>query len=583
MSYDLGVSTHYLFFLLILVSFHVWGKDTHLCSTVKVHGKKIKFTKTEKQLVCGDSSSHAYKKIPDYEASFMMTGFLQSRGFLEPRYETRDGVLHVYTGKTSVIKRFKIISENNKLAKVVKKELNRLFRKKLLSTDILNSVEADALALVRQRGYPCAKVKAEVDISKKEIQISLNESNYFNFGEVTKEHIPGLREGALSRYYPFQANEMFNADLLSLTEKRMRREGVVPGTYFVESCEDNNTKFSLSQNFIDGPPRTIRFGAGVSTEQGPMVRVKWKHARYNSMASQLSANLQASFKVQTISVTADSFIWHHEPRRSILSTAAITRENQVDYEQLTYSLDSRVKWSRDSEGFSKIYTLGPTYEGGTYKQDQNIDTKSFASGTVKGSAEWMTHTYELYDFHPQEGSQFGLYTDYRDPSWGFSDRMLKLDSTALHLERLGNWGRGTIIGGARLNAGTTWITDTATLNGLPPTVKYYGGGSDDVRGFTLKSLPQNNGVGAFTKLGLKLELRRTYLVIKSLEGFVFYDAAKFGAKSWSFDQELYYSPGFGFRWLSPIGMVQSFIARAYRTAPYEDQGNLFFIGIGGVF
>lgn len=575
--------THYLLFLFILLSSSVWGTTTRLCSTVKVHGKKIKFTKTEKQLVCGDSKSHAYQKIPDYEASFIMTGFLQSRGFLEPRFETKGEVLHVHTGKTSVIKRFKIISGNKKLAKVVKKELNRLFRKKLLSTDILNSVEADALALVRQRGYPCAKVKAEVDISKKEIQIALNESHYFNFGEVDKEHVPGLREGALDRYYPFKPNEMFNADLLSLTEKRMRREGVVPGTYFVESCEDNNTKFSLSQSFIDGPPRTVRFGVGASTEQGPMARVKWKHARYNSMASQLSANLQASLKVQSISITADSFIWHHEPRRSILSTADITRENQVDYEEVTYTLDSRVKWSRDSEGYSKIYTLGPTYEGGTYKQDANQDTKSFGSATLKGSAVWMAHNYELYDFHPQEGSLFGYYFDYRNPTFGFPDSLLKLDTTMLRLERLGNWGRGTLIGGLRLNAGTTWITNSASLTGLPPAVKYYGGGSDDVRGYTLKSIPENNGLGALTKVGLKLELRRTYVVIKSLEGFAFMDAARFGAQSWELDQAVYYSPGVGFRWLSPIGMVQSFIARAYRTDPYKDQGNLFFIGIGGVF
>lgn len=579
----LVVSKHYLFFLLIFLSLPAFGVTTKLCSTVIVHGKKIKFTSTEKQLVCGDSKSHAYKKIPDYEASFIMTGFLQSRGFLEPEFETKGDVLHVQTGKTSKIKRFKIISENRELAKVVKKELNRLFRKKLLSTDILNSVEADALALVRQRGYPCAKVKAQVDISRKEIHIELNEYNYFEFGEVKKEPIAGLRENALDRFYPFKANEMFNADLLSLTEKRMRREGVVPGTYFVESCEDNNTKFSLSQNFIDGPPRTVRFGAGASTEQGPMVRLRWKHSRYNSMASQLSANLQASLKVQSMSVTADSFIWHHEPRRSILSTADLTRENQVDYEQVTYTLDSRLKWSRDSEGFSKIYTLGPTYEGGTYNQDESNDTKSFASGTIKGSGVWMAHNYELYDFHPQEGGMYGFYFDFRDPSFGFSDQLLKLDSTLLRLERLGNWGRGTIIGGVRLNAGTTWITDSASLNGLPPAVKYYGGGSDDVRGYTLKSIPENNGLGAFTKVGIKLEMRRTYLFIKSLEGFAFFDAAGFGDQSWNLDQELYYSPGFGIRWLSPIGMVQSFIARAYRTDPFKDQGNLFFLGIGGVF
>jgi len=576
------VLKHYFFFILIIFSSVAFGKS-RLCSSIVMHGKKIKFTKTETQLVCGDKKSDAYKNIPDYEASFVMTGFLQSRGYLEPRFETKGDILHVHPGKTSEIKKFRVISDNTKLKWEIKRELNRLFRKKLLATDVLNSIEAEALALVRQRGYPCAKVKALVDISKKLVQVELNEAGYFEFGEVEKEKLPHLRENALDRYYPFKSNEMFNADLLSLTEKRMRREGVVPGTYFVESCEDENTKFSLAQNFITGPPRTIKFGVGVSTEQGPMVRVKWKNSRYNSMASQLTANAQASLRSQSLTLTADSFIWHHEPRRSILSVAELTRESQVDYEQLTYSVDSRVKWSRDSEGYSKVYTLGPAYEAGTYSSDEAQDTKSYASGALRGSAVWMSHKYELYDFHPQDGSLFGYYFDYRDPMVGFSDPLLKLDTTLLRLDRLSNWGRGTLIGGARINLGTSWISDTASLNGLPPAVKFFGGGSDDVRGFTLKSIPENNGLGALTKVSGKFELRRTYLFIQSLEGFAFIDAAKFGDKSWNLDDVLYYSPGFGIRWLSPIGMVQTFIARAYKTNPYTDQGNLYYVGIGGVF
>jgi len=161
-----------------------------LCSSIVMHGKEIKFTKTEKQLVCGDKKSEAYKNIPDYEASFVMTGFLQSRGYLQPRFETKENVLHVHPGKTFKIKKFRVISENSKLKREVKRELNRLFRKKLLATDVLNSVEAEALALVRQRGFPCAKVKTQVDISKELVQVELNEASYFEFGEVDKEKLP---------------------------------------------------------------------------------------------------------------------------------------------------------------------------------------------------------------------------------------------------------------------------------------------------------------------------------------------------------------------------------------------------------
>lgn len=578
----LNVLNLILTLFIIFISFQTMAAEK-LCSTVIVHGEDLDFSDTEKQLVCGDKKSEAWKNIPDYEASFIMTGFLQSRGYLEPKYETIDNVLHVRPGKISKVKRFDVITLNQKLKTEVKRELNRLYKKKVLSTSILNSIEAEALALVRQRGYPCAKVKSQVDISRQEVRVELNEANYFEFGPLEKEEVPGLRDNALDRFYPFKSNQMFNADLLTLTEKRMTRQEVVPGTYFVESCQDDNTKFNLSQNFINGPARTIRFGAGVSTEQGPMARIRWQNNRYKSMASQLSANLQASLRVQSLTLTADSFLWHHEPRRSLYTKAEIMRESQVDFEQVIYRLEPLVKWSRDSENYSKIYTLGPSYEGGTFRAEKTNTTKSFSTGILKGSAVWMAHKYELFDFHPQEGDLIGMNFDLRHPSFGFSDPLLKLESTYVKLDRLGNWGRGTIIGALRLNAGTTWVDDKVSLSSLPPTVKFYGGGSDDIRGFTLKTLPGSDGLGALTKLGAKFELRRTYLVKESIEGFTFLDVAKFGDQSWNVDRAFFYSPGIGLRWLSPIGMVQGFFARAFQADPYRDQGNLIFLGLGGVF
>jgi translocation and assembly module TamA len=572
-----------LYFILFtfLFSWSAFGKYK-LCSKVIIHGPKLKFTDTEKQLACGDKKVEEYKNIPDYEASFVMTGFLQSRGYLKPHFETINDVLHVHTGKESLVKKIRIVSGNQKLKNEVKHELKRLFKKKLLSTDILNSIEAEALGLVRQRGYPCAKVKAQVDVSKSEVVVELNESNFFEFGEVTKETLPGLRKNALDRFYPFRSNETFNADLLTLTERRMRRQEVVHGTYFVEACEDKNQKFSLSQNFIQGPEHTVRFGAGVSTEQGLMVRLRWQNNRYKSMASQHSANLQASFKAQSVTLTDDSFLWHGNPRRSLYTKAEVVHESQVDFEQFVFRVEPAIKWTNDSEGYNKIYTLGPSYESGTY-HTAGTPTKSFYSGILKGSVVWTEHKYELFDFHPQEGNLAGFNFDFRSPAFGFSDTLLKLDSTLVRLNRLGNWGRGTIIGGMRFNAGTSWVNDDVSLKGLPPTVKFFGGGSDDIRGFTLKTLPENNGQGSLTRLSGKFELRRTYLYRESLEGFTFLDMGYFGDKSWNIDPQLYYSPGFGIRWLSPIGMVQSYIARAFKTKPYEDQGNFFFLGIGGTF
>lgn len=571
-----------LFLTSLIISFSAFSKEK-VCRHVYIHDDDIKLTDTEKQLVCGDKKVDAYKDVPAYQASFYLTGFLQSRGYLQPRFETIDDVLHTYVGKRTYVKKIKVLSDLEEENKYVKAEVKRLHKGKLLTTDELNSIEAEAHAIVRQRGYPCSKVQSEVNAKDGTVTIQLLRMAFFHFGEVDKEKIPGLRDNALDRYYPFKSEDVFNADLLRLNEKRMTRAEVVSGTYFLENCSEDLKSFSMEQKFIVGPPRTIRFGAGASTEVGPMARIKWSNNRSMSMASLLSASLEANLRTQSINLMADSFVWKEQPRRSILTQVELTRDSQYDYDQFVYSMKSQAKWTKDVGGHQQIYTLGPGYETGTYSTVESTDTKTFATGLIYGSMQFTSHYYELFDIHPEEGDTLAASFDFRDPTFGFDETLLKLDATAAKLWRLANSGRGTLIGGVRFIGGTTWVSDDVSLKSLPPAVKFYGGGSDDIRGYLLKTLPKNDGQGALSKLALKWELRRTYFWKESLEAFTFVDSALFGDQSWELDQQLWYSPGIGIRWLSPIGMVQGYVARALSLNPNTDEGNYLYAGFGGVF
>ena len=579
-SYYFAVVKLFAFILILLSSFPLHAK-LEICRGVVVHGHDLDLSDTEKRMVCGDKRLSAYRNIPAYEAKYFFQGFLQSRGHLSPEFKIENDVLHVYPGKKSKVENISVTARNHGQEEDIEEELEQLYEEEVLDTSTLNAVEAGARNQMRNMGYPCSDVSSEVLIKKSKIYVSLDDQNKFEFGEVHKEKIAGLRANALARYYPFEADQLYDHRLLKLTEKRMTRAEVVQGTYFLEDCSDES--FSLSQRFILGPPRTIRFGVGASTELGPMARVRWSHNRYKSMASILSANLQASFRTQSLTLAADSFLWQHQPRRSLYSEFEILRESQLEYEQTVMRIKPHIKWTRDAEGFHKLYTLGPTYEAGTFRSTEKVETRSFSTGIIEGGMVWTSHDYEFFDIHPQDGEVYNLNFDFRHPSMGFFHELLKLNSSVLKLSRLTSSGRGDIIGGARLNMGTTWISRELPHERLPPTVKFFGGGSDDIRGFQLQTLPDNQGLGALTKLGVKLELRRTYLFRETIEAFTFYDFAWFGDKSWDIDPAIYASPGLGLRWISPIGLVQGFVARGFKSKPYKDFGNLYFIGIGGVF
>lgn len=554
-----------------------------LCPTVRVKNlKKINLNENEKRLLCGDKEVPAWKEIPAYQALYFVTGFLQARGYLRPVINLENGILYVRHGPLAKIKKIRVEGETDAPSKKIQTKLRQLFNKKKLNTEALNSIEAEGLAQYRNRGYPCTDVKSEADIEKNIVYLRASRLWFHEFGEVIKEPIEGLHENALNRFYPFESNQPFNADLLKLTERRMTRSEVVQGTYFLEKC--GPLEFELRQNFIIGPPRTLRYGVGASTELGPMARIRWSHNRLGTMASQLSATAQASLRSQSLNLSADTFLWGHEPRRSILSQVELIRERQLDYEQFVYRVRPLMKWTRDSEGFHKLYTFGPSYEGGTYHSADKSDTRSFGSGLIEGAFQWMSHLYELYDILPQEGQLFTFNFDMRHPSLGFAVPLLKMEAGAVHAERISNWGRGSLIGALRLNLGTTWLnTDELSINSLPPSVKFFGGGSDDIRGFFYRTLPRNNGSGALTKVALKSELRKTYLLIPSLEAFAFLDGGHFSESPWTLDKKLFYSPGVGLRWLSPIGLVQGYGARAFTTSPNEDLGYFFYAGIGGTF
>ncbi|MBC7427186.1 MAG: BamA/TamA family outer membrane protein [Bacteriovorax sp.] len=573
------------FFILTFESCAHKSTEEKICPKITVHSaEKFDLSDTEKRLICGDTDSVAYKVIPSYQASYMLTAFLQSRGYSTPRFDYKDDLLEVYPDEQSFVVKVIVISESDTDSMLVEKEIMRHYKNELITPKLLDNIETEALTILRNNTYPCAKLASTVDATKGEVTIKVTGLHSFQFGFIAKEHIEGIDDRALARFYPFIDTDYFSEKKLTLAEKRFIRSGVVQGTYFQEKCDLKINEFSLGQQFIPGYSKTIRLGVGASTEVGPMIRAKWSNQRWGEMASLLEANAQFSFKNQNINFLSQNFLWANSPRRSFLTTLEISRTDQLTYEEFSVQLKPHIQWTRD--GRSRLWTweTGPTLITGSYKTNSNnSDTQKIHTGAIEGLMETKSHDYELFDLHPEDGDMLQFHFDFRHPAFGFVDPLLKLDLTYLKLARLGNMGKGLAIGGVRVNTSTTWVPVDSVIANLPPSVKFYGGGSDDVRGFKLNSLPSNTGQGALTKFSVKFEFRKTYVFIPTIESFTFVDTTLFGADSWNLDKQLWYSPGTGLRWLSPIGMVQGYVARGFSNESERDYGNFFYLGLGGMF
>lgn len=562
--------------------------NAELCPKIFIHStEKIELNATEKKLICGDPDDLAYKVIPIYQAKYLLQGFLQSRGFSHPRFIYDQDVLNIYTEEKSNVQLIEVNADGDIDTKKFEKEIYKQFKNEIIIPKLLDKIEAQAKSKARDLSYPCVKVSSIVEPLEGKVTLTLTGLKSFNFGQLSMEPIEGINEVALDRFTTFKADRPFTERDLLLTEKRYVRQGVVQGTYFDESCDLSKESFSIHQNFIIGPPHTIRIGVGVSTELGPMARANWANQRYDDMASSLEARLQASLKNQSIKLQANSYFWKSAPRRSLNSELSFERNDQDTFKESIASFRPHMQWTRDYKSRFWQWSLGPTLIASRYTTDIETDSKSLKTGSVEGGLLSQTHSYEIFDLHPEEGEFYQFNFDFRHPALGFIDPLLKLDLSYLKLLWLGNLGKGNFIAGLRINTSTTWIKDDVPGSSLPPSVKFYGGGTDDLRGFKLNSLPDNGGLGALSKFSTKLEFRKTNFFRQTIEGFTFLDASFFGEKSWHVESRLWYSPGLGIRWLSPIGLVQTYLARSLsnKSSPSyaRDEGTFFYFGLGGVF
>jgi outer membrane translocation and assembly module TamA len=107
----------------------------------------------------------------------------------------------------------------------------------------------------------------------------------------------------------------------------------------------------------------------------------------------------------------------------------------------------------------------------------------------------------------------------------------------------------------------------ATL--LPPDYRTYLGGSSDLRGFSRQELP-TDGEGGMSSFYLGVETRFSGVLPWNLEPLFLFDVGALGSKPVSLDMPIYWSPGFGMRFESPIGTFRGTLANGFVGSGVHD-------------
>ncbi|OLO05670.1 autotransporter assembly complex protein TamA [Salinicola socius] len=291
-------------------------------------------------------------------------------------------------------------------------------------------------------------------------------------------------------------------------------------------------------------------GVGYATDVGPRTQFSWTMPWLNRYGHSLTNSLYLSAPEQRFS--GEYTIPLENPLRD--SYRVRYGLKNIDNED-TKSFESSVQVARHwefSNGWIQDLYWQTTYEDFT-QADQDDAVLLLYPGISWSRTRKRNQTF------PSWGDKQQLTLEWSDPAWGSEARFVRTTFDSQWIRMLGTENRfvGRIGGGAMA---------TNTFDKIPPSLRFFAGGDQSIRGYSYESLSPENDDGEL--LGGQHMLTSSIEYQRHLTGNFW--SATFVDTGNAFDEwwpdELKTGAGVGVRWISPVGPIRFDIAH-----PFDDE------------
>lgn len=457
--------------------------------------------------------------------------------------------------------------------------------------------EKKILADARRQGYAFAEITNRdilVDHKTRTMQIvfSLNPGKKAYFGQTTVsggENLPGFIEKRI----PWHEGEDFSPTETAKLRASLQKYNVFSSIRIEADHSDKTTgKIPVSIEVEERPARYIGFGTKFSSTEGASLNTYWGHRNLFGGAEHLriqgeilGAPLDSSRQIEKIN-TKDQIGYRLSASLTIPDVFSIKDEVTIIP---AYFRDITEYYTR--EGFSASATYRYQYsdalrlEGGLdieRAQIKRFHDPSFPNNqwyTLVGIPFTMSYdkTDNLLD--PTSGYRLSGTLEPFIPI-GESPSMLLMKGAFSTYLPLDDDKRFVLAG--RISTGA--ITGAA-INEIPPSRRFFSGGSSSVRGYDYRSLGPKNinnwvtGGRSYFDASAELRIKMTDTI-----GLVtFIDAGNAFLKEYpDFSKDLRYSAGIGLRYHTPVGPLRLDIARGFDREA-DDPKFAIYVSIGQAF
>jgi translocation and assembly module TamA len=401
--------------------------------------------------------------------------------------------------------------------------------------------------------------------NKAAIELSLETGPRFFFGEIT--FIPPLTypETFLKRYLSFQPGDVFSSQKLTTSRLNfINSERFLDVVIEADQREEKDNRIPVRIRLTPSKPKRFRFGIGYDTDQGLGLIGRYRDQNFNQRGNELNSELQLSERLQ--GAVVDYILPGNKnlDQKTILKLG-FKRELTDSYD--TRSLFSQYEYtypfSHGRMGAGYLRLLGESFEIG--------GQEGFSTLFIPGVRFWE-HRYDD-PVHPLRGYRYSLETRGSAPFLGADGFFLQLLLQGDYLVPLGK-GFALLL---RSQAGTTLQNEA--LTSLPPSLRFFAGGDNSVRGYDYQSLGPKDDTGKVIggrhlAVG-SLEIEKAFSSTWGLA--VFYDVGN------AFNElnqiELKQGAGLGIRLYTPVGPIR--LDLAYQIGEKDPQFRIHFsLGFG---
>jgi len=408
--------------------------------------------------------------------------------------------------------------------------------------------------LAAERGYLDAhftthRIELDLQQNQANIQLAFETGARYQLGRVRfkqeGEYTFNLR--FLERFIPFQQGEpyhtnqilalnnaLINSGYFSSVDVRPIREEAEDHLLPIEVTTTTRKRYQLSA------------GLGYGTDTGPRATLGWEDHRINQWGHRFKSELEISSLKK--SITADYQIPLKHPATDKLDfQAGFQKENTV-------TAESRLTQA----GVSRSVLIG---KGWVETLFINYRAEKFTVGDEQGNSRLilpgvtLARTLTDQQTIPRRGSRISFTVQGTDETFGSDLRLFRSEAHAKVIRPFGERGRILVRG----DFGWSVVSD---FRDLPPTLRFFAGGDQSVRGYSYNSLgpedPSGHVIGG-RRLAVG-SIEYDHRIAKQWGVALFYDAGN------AFNRLNDFTPqqgvGVGGRWYSPVGPIRVDLAYA---------------------